>query len=149
MTTRAHRHGPGGADPLAAALQVLFGARREQAPYQHRGGPRREAGGRRVATASSTSPTTCWPPGCASTVPPPKVIGALLGAHGTTIATPPAEPPPAGRPPPQPAAPAPGIRLRTLDDLREYASAAGINLAIPEQPQKHPDHEEASSPNPT
>ena len=63
---------------------------------------------------------------------PPKIIGALLGADGTTIshattltAT------LLDAQPPQPAAPAPAIQLRTLDDLREYAAAAGISLTIP------------------
>jgi Rhodopirellula transposase DDE domain len=49
---------------LAAALQVPFGARREQRLYQNRGG---EAGGPAATTASSTSPTMCSPPGCAGT----------------------------------------------------------------------------------
>ena len=66
---------------------------------------------------------------------PPKIIGALLGADGTTIshATTLTATLLDGQPP-QPAAPAPGIRLRTLDDLREYAAAAGISLTIPAQP---------------
>ena len=68
---------------------------------------------------------------------PPKIIGALLGADGTTIshattltAT------LLDAQPPQPAAPAPAIQLRTLDDLREYAAAAGISLTIPAQPPR-------------
>ena len=75
------------------------------------------------------------------------VIGALLGADGTTIShltsriTPLLD-----RQPPQPAAPAPGIRLRTLQDLREYAAASGITLAIPEQPPEHPDHAKSKNP---
>ena len=58
---------PGALTALAAALEVPFGARREQRLYQRRGGPRREAAGPAATTASSTSPTTCSPPGCAST----------------------------------------------------------------------------------
>ena len=67
----------------------------------------------------------------------PKVIGELLGADGTrnSHATSRTAPLLAALPP-QPAAPPPGIRLRTLDDLREYAAAAGITLAIPEQPPR-------------
>jgi len=62
---------------------------------------------------------------------PPTVIGALLGAHGTTIshatsltAT------LLARWPPPPAAPSPGIRLRTLADLREYAADHGITIPV-------------------
>ena len=70
---------------------------------------------------------------------PPKVIGALLGADGTTIshATSLTASLLAAQPP-QPAAPAPGIRLRTLDDLRDYAATAGISLTIPAQPPRTP-----------
>jgi DDE family transposase len=70
----------------------------------------------------------------------PRVIGALLGAHGTTIshatsrtaallaALPPGQHPPA--------APPPAITLRTLDDLRDYA--AGHGITIPASPQPPP-----------
>ena len=125
---------------LAAALQVPFGARREQRLYQHRGGPRRgsgRAGGHNrkldltdhVLAARMRQHLNL----------PPKVIGALLGADGTTVSH------ATSRiaslldaQPPQPAAPAPGIQLRTLDHLREYAVAAGISLTIPAQPPRTP-----------
>ena len=62
---------------------------------------------------------------------PPKVIGALLGAHGTTIshATSLTASLLAAHPQP-PAAPPPGIRLRTLGDLREYAAGHGITIPV-------------------
>ena len=121
---------------LAAALQVPFGARREQRLYQHRGGPRRgsgRAGGhnRKLDLTDHVLATRMRQ----HLNLPPKIIGALLGADGTTIshattltAT------LLDAQPPQPAAPALAIRLRTLDDLREYAAAAGISLTIPAQP---------------
>jgi Rhodopirellula transposase DDE domain len=125
---------------LAAALQVPFGARREQRLFQHRGGPRRgsgRAGGHNrkldltdhLLAARMRQHLNL----------PPAVIGALLGADGTTIshATSRIAPLLAAQPA-QPAAPAPGIRLRTLDDLREYAAAAGITLTITGQPPRTP-----------
>jgi hypothetical protein len=131
--------GPADLTALAAALQVPFGARREQRLYQHRGGPRRgsgRAGGHNrkldltdhVLAARMRQHLDL----------PPKVIGALLGVDGTTVshATSRIAPLLDGQPP-QTAAPAPGTRLRTLDDLREYAAAAGISLAIPPQPPGH------------
>ena len=131
---------PAALTALAAALAVPFGARREQRLYQHRGGPRRgsgRAGGhnRKLDLTDHLLATRMRQ----HLNLPPKVIGALLGADGTTIshATSRTAPLLAGLPP-QPAAPAPGIRLRTLDDLREYAAAAGITLAIPEQPPRTP-----------
>jgi len=133
---------PAALTALAAALQVPFGARREQRLYQHRGGPRRgsgRAGGhnRKPGLTDHVLATRMRQHLNLS----PKVIGALLGADGTTIshATSRVAPLLAGLPP-QPADPAPGIRLRTLDDLREYAGAAGISLTIPPSPRKHPDH---------
>jgi transposase len=125
---------------LAAALEVPFGARREQRLYQHRGGPRRgsgRAGGhnRKLDLTDHLLATRMRQ----HLNLPPKVIGALLGADGTTISH------ATSRiaalldaQPPQPAAPAPGIRLRSLDDLREYAAAAGISLTIPAQPPRTP-----------
>ena len=125
---------------LAAALAVPFGARREQRLYQHRGGPRRgsgRAGGhnRKLDLTDHVLATRMRQ----HLNLPPKVIGALLGADGTTVshATSRIATLLDGQPP-QPAAPAPGIRLRTLDDLREYAAAAGISLTIPAQPPRTP-----------
>jgi hypothetical protein len=139
---------PAALTALAAALQVPSGARREQRLYQQRGGPRRgsgRAGGhnRKLDLTDHVLATRMRQ----HLNLPPKVIGALLGADGTTIshATSRTAPLLAGQPP-QPAAPAPGIRLRTLDDLREYAAAAGISLTLPEQPPEHPDHAKSEQP---
>jgi hypothetical protein len=132
---------------LAAALEVPFAARREQRLYQHRGGPRRGTGNtsghhRKLDLTDHVLATRMRQ----HLNLPPQVIGALLGAGGTTVshATSRIAPLLAARPP-RPAAPAPGIRLRTLDDLRDYAAAAGISLAIPAQP---PDHAKAAGRNP-
>jgi hypothetical protein len=136
---------------LAAALEVPSGARREQRLCQKRGGPRRGTGntsahnckldltGHLLATRMRQHLNL-----------PPKVIGALLGADGTTIshATSRTAPLLAALPLP-PAAPAPRIRLRTIDDLREYAAAAGISLTIPAQPPKHPDAKSEQAETPT
>ena len=131
---------PAALTALAAALAVPFGARREQRLYQHRGGPRRgsgRAGGHNrkldltdhVLAARMRQHLNL----------PPKVIGALLGADGTTISHATSRIAPLlDQQPPQPAAPAPGIPLRTLDDLREYAAAAGITLTIPGHPPETP-----------
>jgi hypothetical protein len=115
---------------LAAALAVPFGARREQLLYRKRGGPRQGTGntsrhhrkldltGHLLATRMRQHLNL-----------PVKVIGALLGAHGTTIshATSLTATLLAAHPRP-PAAPPPGIRLRTLGDLREYATRHGITI---------------------
>jgi len=133
---------------LAAALQVPFGARREQRLYQHRGGPRRgsgRAGGhnRKLDLTDHLLATRMRQ----HLNLPPGVIGALPGADGTTISHATSRIAPLlDSQPLQPAAPAPGIRLRTLDDLREYAAAAGISLILPPQPPKHPDHAEREQP---
>ena len=125
---------------LAAALEVPFGARREQRLYQYRGGPRRRSGragghNRKLDLTDHVLATRMR----RHLNLPPAVIGALLGVDATTVShatsrTAPlldAQSPPA-------TAPAAGIQLRTLDDLRDYAAAAGISLTIPEQPPRIP-----------
>jgi len=131
---------PAALTALAAALEVPFAARREQRLYQKRGGPRQGTGN----TSGHNRKLDLTDHVLATRIRqhlnlPPKVIGALLGADGTTIshATSRTAPLMAALPP-QPAAPAPGIRLRTLDDLRDYAAAAGISLTIPAQPPATP-----------
>ena len=116
---------------LAAALEIPFRARREQHRYLRHGRARQrapEAGGgwnrkldltdRLLATRMRQHLNL-----------PPKVIGALLGADGTTIshATSLTASLLAAHPQP-PAAPPPGIRLRTLSELREYAAGHGITI---------------------
>jgi hypothetical protein len=140
---------PAALTALAAALQVPFGARREQRLYQQRGGPRRgsaRAGGhnRKLDLTDHVLATRMR----RHLNLPNAVIGALLGVDGTTVshATSRIAPLLDGQPP-QPAGPAPGIPLHTLDDLREYAAAAGISLTIAHHPQttqtqagQHPTH---------
>jgi len=133
---------------LAAALEVPSGARREQRLYQKRGGPRQGTGntsghhrkldltGHLLATRMRQHLNL-----------PPAVIGALLGADGTTISH--ATTLTASlldAQPQQPAAPPPGIRLRTLDDLRDYAATAGISLTIPAQPPATPKKQQPETP---
>ena len=66
---------------------------------------------------------------------PGPVIAALLGAdkttisHATTLTQTLLAALPASQHPP--AAPPPGIRLRTLDDLRDYAARHGITIPAP------------------
>jgi Rhodopirellula transposase DDE domain len=131
---------PGALTALAAALEVPFGARREQRLYQRRGGPRRGSGraGGHNRKLDLTDHLLATRMRQHLNLPPP-VIGALLGADGTTISHLTSRIAPLLDPqPPQPAAPAPDTRLRTLEDLREYAAASGITLAIPEQPPRTP-----------
>jgi hypothetical protein len=123
---------------LAAALAVPFGARREQRLYQQRGGPRRdsERGGGHNRKLDLTDHLLATRMRQHLNLPN-AVIGALLGVDATTIshATSRIAPLLAALPPQPAAAPAPGIQLRTLDDLRQYAAAAGISLTIPDNPQ--------------
>ena len=120
---------------LAAELAVPFGARREQRLFQQRGGPRRDSGrgGGHNRKLDLTDHLLAARMRQHLNLPN-AVIGALLGVDGTTIshATSRIAPLLDGQPP-QPAAPPPGIQLHTLDDLRDYAAAAGISLTIPAQ----------------
>src|SRR5712664_2092154 len=116
---------------LAAALEIPFRARREQRRYLRHGRARQRppgAGGgwnRKLDLTDHLLATRMRQ----HLNLPPKVTGALLGADGTTIshATSLTASLLAARPQP-PAAPPPGIRLRTLGDLREYAASHGITI---------------------
>jgi len=116
---------------LAAALEIPFRARREQRRYLRHGRARQRppgAGGgwnRKLDLTGHLLATRMRQ----HLNLPPKVTGALLGADGTTIshATSLTASLLAARPQP-PAAPPPGIRLRTLGDLREYAAGHGITI---------------------
>jgi hypothetical protein len=130
---------PADLQALAAALEVPFGARREHDNYARRGRGRINApknpdaahGNRRIDVAGHVLALRLREHLRLTA----DITGALLGVDRTTIghatsvtrqllaST--------GIPLP-PAAPPPGIRLRTTDDLREYAAAAGITLTIPE-----------------
>jgi Rhodopirellula transposase DDE domain len=130
---------------LAAALQVPFGARREQAGYARRGGRRVNAvkngdgsnGHRRIDVTDHVLAVRLRDHLHLTA----DLTGALLGVDRTTIShaisltrqllTSSSIPVP-------PAAPAPGTRLRTPDDLRDYAVAAGIHLTIPETGPRTP-----------
>jgi hypothetical protein len=130
---------------LARALQIPCGARREQASYTRRGGPRTRAlsngdgsrGDRRIDLTDYVLAVRLRDHLHLTG----DLIGALLGVDGTTVshaisltrqllAS-------SGIPLP-PAAPPPGTRPRTSDDLREYAAAAGITLTIPQTGPKVP-----------
>ena len=124
---------------LATALEVPFGARREQSGYSRRGRRRVNAikngdgsnGHRRI---DLTGHVAAWRLREHLHLPV-TIIAALHGVDRTTIShaisltrqllTSSSIPVP-------PAAPPPGTRLRTPDDLRDYAAAAGITLAMPE-----------------
>jgi hypothetical protein len=130
-------------DVLATALQVPFGARREQAGYARRG--------RRRVKAIADGPAACRRIDLTDHVIAwrlhehlhltSEVTGALLGVDRTTIShalsltrqllasT--------GIPLP-PIAPPPATRLRTPDDLREYAITAGITLTVPDTGPRQP-----------
>ena len=117
---------------LAAALEIPFRARREQRRYLRHGRARQLAEG--TSGGGSNRKLDLTDHLLATRMRqhlnlPPKVTGALLGAHGTTIshATSLTASLLAGWPQP-PAAPPPGIRLRTLADLRDYAAGHGITI---------------------
>ncbi len=126
---------PADLDTLTAALQVPFGARREHDLFAHRGGRRVRAEG-----AGHHPKITIADHVLALRLRdhlnlPVKLTGALLGVDGTTVshAVSLARQLIAGNAIPlPPAAPPPGIRLRTPAEFREYAQAAGIELTIPE-----------------
>jgi hypothetical protein len=130
---------------LAAALKVPFGAHREQSGYSRRGRRRVTAiknqdgsnGHRRI---DLTDHVLAWRLRGHLHLPV-TITGALLGVDSTTVshattltATLIAG---SGIPLP-PAAEPPGTRLRTPDDLRDYAAAAGIHLSIPQTGPKVP-----------
>ena len=138
---------PGGLHALAAALDVPFGARREQRNYAQRGHRRVNAvkngdgsnGRRRL---DLTDHVIAWRLREHLHLPL-QAIGVLLGVDASTVshataltasllAT-------AGIPLP-PAAPPPGTRPRTPAGLLDYAAAAGITLTIPENSHAMPEH---------
>jgi hypothetical protein len=115
---------------LAAALEIPSRARREQRRYLRHGRARQRAPGAGGANRKLDLTDHLLATRMRQHLNlPPKVIGALLGAHGTTIshATSLTASLLAAHPQP-PAAPPPGIRLRTPGDLREYAAGHGITI---------------------
>jgi Rhodopirellula transposase DDE domain len=136
---------PADVTALASALQIPCGARREQAGYTRRGGPRLRAlsngnGSRSHRKIDLTDHVLAVRLRDHLSLTG-DLIAALLGVDRTTIshaisltrqllassgiALPHAAPPPS-------------IRLHTPGDLREYAAAAGITLTIPETGPKVP-----------
>ena len=130
---------PADLNALAAALDLPFRARREQHLYTRRGHGRVNAGAavpppRKIGLLGHVLAARLR----AHLHLPLKVIGALPGADFTTVShavslttsllasqdQPPAAPPP-------------DIRLRTLDDLRDYAASHGITIPRPAEPPPH------------
>jgi hypothetical protein len=147
-------------DPRAAALEIPYGARREQHNYTVRA--RRRGTGARIRAV----PNGGAPPASTKLTLTGHVLaarlrdhlhltsdltGALLGADRTTIshATSLIRQLLAGSGIPlPPAAPPPGTRLRTLDDLRDHAQAAGVTLTIPPARPKTPRYTRRKQPEP-
>jgi hypothetical protein len=137
---------------LAAALEIPYGARREQHNYTVRA-RRRGTGARIRAVPDGGAPQASAKLTLTDHVLAVRLrdhlhlttdlTGALLGADRTTIshATSLIRQLLAGSgitlPPP---APPLATRLRTLEDLRDYAQAAGLTLTIPPARPKTPKH---------
>ena len=123
---------PADLDALAAALDLPFRARREQHLYARRGRGRKNAEGSAPRRKLDLTDHVLATQMRRHLNLPVRVIAALLGAdpttisHATSLTT-------ALLPAPQqpPAAPPPGIRLRTLKDLRGYAAGHGITIPAP------------------
>ena len=137
---------PADVQKLAAALEVPFGGRREQDSYLRRGGQRvrpacRRArhGNRKIDVLDHVLALRLRDHLHLTT----DLAGALLGtdrstiSHATSLTRQLLDT--AGIPLP-PAAPPPGTRLRTPDDLHSYATAAGITLTIPRTGTPAPKH---------
>ena len=125
---------------LAAALEIPFRARHEQHRYLRQGDARQRAPGaggsnRKLGLTDHVLAVRLRQ----HLHLPPKVIGALLGADKTTVshATSLTASLLADWPQP-PAAQPPGIRLRTLADLRDYAAGHGIIIPALNEAQTPP-----------
>jgi hypothetical protein len=138
---------PGGLLALAAALDVPFGARREQRNYAKRGHRRVNAlrngdgsnGHRRI---DLTDHLIAWRLREHLRLPV-QAIGVLLGISPSTASHAAALTARllAGSGIPQPAtAPPPGTLPRTPGELLDYTAAAGITLIIPDNGQTMPAH---------
>ena len=128
---------PAGLTALAAALQIPFRARREQRRYLRQGHARQRAesaGGGANRKIDLTDHVLALRLREHLNLPG-HLIGTLLGADKTTIshATTLTAALLAGQPQP-PAAPPPGIGLRTLAALRDYAAGHGITIPALETP---------------
>jgi len=138
---------PGGLHALAAALDIPFGARREQHNYANRGHQRVNAVRNRDGSNGSrridlTDHVLAWRLREHLHLPV-QAIGALLGVHPSTISHATAQTAAllAGSGIPQPpAAPPPDPLPRTPGELLDYATAAGITLTIPDNGQTMPEY---------
>ena len=129
---------------LAAALEIPFGARREHDNYARRGrgrisAPRKPGalhGNRRLDVTGHVLALRLREHLHLTA----DLTGALLGVDRTTIghATSLTRQLLAASGIPRPPAAPPGTRLRTPDDLRDYAAAAGITFTIPETGPRTP-----------
>jgi hypothetical protein len=138
---------PADLDALAAALEVPFAARREQVNYTRRGRRRVNAirtgngsnGRRRIDVTGHVLALRLRE----HLHLPVEITGALLGVSRTTVSNATSLTrdllASTGIPLP-PAAQPPATRLRTPDDLRVYAAAAGITLTIPQTRPKTPQY---------
>jgi hypothetical protein len=131
---------PAALTALAAALEIPFRARREQRRYIRQGGARQRTpggggGNRKLDLTDHVLAVRLRQ----HLHLPGKVIGALLGADKTTIshATSLTASLLTAQPQP-PAAQPPGIRLRTLADLRDYAADYGITIPALDQAETPP-----------
>jgi Rhodopirellula transposase DDE domain len=130
---------PAALTALARALEIPFRARHEQRRYLRQGHARQRAAGGGGSNRKLDLTDHVLAVRLREHLQlPGKVIGALLGADKTTIshAARLTASLLASRPQP-PAAPPPGIRLRTLADLRDYAASHGVTI---------PDLNEAETP---
>jgi hypothetical protein len=138
---------------LAAALEVPYGARRQRDNYTRRGGRRVNA----IKNGTGANGRTRLDiTGHVLALRlrdhlrlPVHLTGALLGvdrttvSHATTLTRQLLD---ASGIPLPPAAGPPGIRLRTAEDLRQYAATAGITLTMPETGPNVPEHAEPEQP---
>jgi len=132
---------------LAAALEVPFGAHREQRNYSRRGRARVNAvrnGGGPSASSRLALADYVLAVGLRDHLNlPMEAIAVLLGVERTTIgdAIALARRLIAGNGiPVPPAAPPPAVIPRTPAELREHAAAAGITLTIPQNGETMPKH---------
>jgi len=131
---------PADLDALAADLEIPFLADREQRLCSRRKRGRKNAEGAGHAARLGIADHVLAIRMRRHLNLPLTVIAAILGVHSTTISHAVSRTGKllAARPAPAAAQP-PGIRLRTLDDLREYAARHGITITGPGAADTPPD----------
>jgi hypothetical protein len=126
---------PAALTALAAALQIPFRAQREQRLYAQRGRGRKNREGAGPAPRIDLTDHVLATRLRQHLRLPNHVIAALLGVHRATISHLISRTTPLlARTTWPPAAAHPATRLRTLDDLRDYAARHGITITAPGQP---------------